>query len=881
MGERLPYKQDVTGSSPVMPILQFFGGIAQLARACGSYPQCRGFKSLFRYFKSRLELKLLSGLFYSEYTLKRTRMSLLIFAVLKCMSYNIISGVHIIMETIKLSIRKIVDLILRCGDIDSGFSDASAMHKGAAIHRKIQKQSGENYQREVSLKLDMQIEGINIAVQGRADGIITELDGAVIIDEIKTTTLSLDRIFTQHEQHLGQGKCYAYMYLQNLENPPEFISVQLTYYQLESEEIRKHKWDFTYDELKRFFYELMDKYGQWLSFERDHKILRDKTIAETAFPFDSYRKGQRELAVASYRTVSAGKKLYAQAPTGIGKTLSVLFPSIKAMGESKAEKLFYLTAKTVTRTVAQDAIKLMMDKGLRIKSITLRAKEKICINEECICTPGHCPYAKGHYDRVNNAIMDLIKNNDLITPDIVEEYARSHHVCPYELALDTAIWCDIIIGDYNHVFDLTVYLKRFFGEEDKDYIFLIDEAHNLAERARDMYTAVLRKGVFGNIKNKLKDKDAASKELRKGMRRINSYLVDFSKECGEQKDHISKEQDMEFSALVTMLSTAMGEWLAAKKNDAHELYNEVLNLYFDITKFLMISEGYDEHYITIKEIRGADVYITLFCIDPSSIIASRLAFGKAAIFFSATLAPLPFYRNILGGDADDFMISLSSPFDASRLLTIAHCGVSTKYKDRESSYIPIVQAIYTAIYQKKGNYLVFFPSYEYLYKVYELFADNYPHVKTLVQQNNMTEDERGEFLAKFDIDNKETLVGFTVLGGIFSEGIDLKGDRLIGAVIISVGIPKISLRQDQIMNYYDIKNGQGYDYAYTYPGMNKVLQAAGRVIRTESDFGVVLLIDSRYRASKYRELLPSYWTNIHLIQKTEELEILVREFSPD
>ncbi|MCL2564468.1 MAG: ATP-dependent DNA helicase [Defluviitaleaceae bacterium] len=782
------------------------------------------------------------------------------------------------METIKIPVRKIIDLIMRCGDIDSGFSDVSAMHKGAAIHRKIQKKAGENYQKEVSLKLRVQIEGINVVVQGRADGIITESNGTVIIDEIKTTTLPLDRIFIQHEQHLGQGKCYAYMYLQTLENPPELISVQLTYYQLESKEIRKHKWDFTIDELSDFFSDLMHKYGEWLRFEKEYKIMRDKAIMEMLFPFESYRKGQRELAVAFYRSIIAGKKLYACAPTGIGKTLSVLFPSIKAIGMGSALKLFYLTAKTVTRTVAEDAMMLMINKGLHIKSITLRAKEKTCINEECICSPSHCPYAKGHYDRVNDAIMDLIKNNDLITPHITEAYAKKHQVCPHELGLDASVWCDLVIGDYNHLFDPTVYLKRFFVDENNDYVFLIDEAHNLLERARDMYTACLNKGSFSSIRNRLKDKDGSSKQLRKAFRNINSYLVNLHKAHGEQKDHVSQVRNVEFSNLVTIASVTMGEWLSVKKNDNHELYKEILNLYFDVAKFIMISEIYDEHYTTIYEIRGADVYITLFCLDPSNVIAQKLAFGKSAILFSATLTPLPFYRGILGGNTDDPMIYLPSPFDGNRLLTVAHLGVSTRYKDRDNSYLPITETIYTAICHKKGNYFVFFPSYEYLHRVYELFCDNYPNVKTLVQQNTMTEDERAEFLADFDKDNQETLVGFAVLGGVFSEGIDLKGDRLIGAIIVSVGIPKISLRQDQIMDYYDKKNGQGYDYAYIYPGMNKVLQAAGRVIRTESDSGVVLLIDSRYRVAKYRGLLPSYWENVRLIQNTGELKILTKDF---
>jgi len=767
-------------------------------------------------------------------------------------------------------------LVLRCGDIDNRFSDSSAMYEGAAAHRKIQREAGENYKKEVPLKLETQIDGIPVIFNGRADGIITEPGGGIIIDEIKTTTLPLEYIYAQYEQHLGQGKCYAHMYLQTLENRPESITVQITYYQLESREIKKYRQSFTGSELNEFFTCLIQKYGLWLKFERDWKITRDESITKTGFPFETYRKGQRELAVAAYRVISTRKKLYASAPTGIGKTLSALFPSIKALGAGKAEKLFYLTAKTITRTVAEDAVRLMAGKGLRFKSITLRAKEKICLNEIFICNPDNCEYAKGHYNRVNNALFDLLQNNDLITPEETGQYAEKHRVCPHEFALDAALWCDLVIGDYNHVFDPVVYLRRFFNDDDRDYVFLIDEAHNLVDRVRDMYTAALRKNAFSRIRNQLKDKDKVSTELRKTLRKVNTYLADIRKELVHQKNRVEEKQDTQFKELVTAVFLAAGEWLAAKKNMRHELNDAALELFFETRMFLMISDFYDEHYTSIIETGGNDVSITLFCIDPSEFITSGLARGKSSVLFSATLIPLPYYREILGGKADDVMLSLPSPFDPARLLTVAHCGISTKYKDREKSYTPIAQTIRAAVSQKKGNYLIFFPSYEYMHKVYDLFCENYPDIKTLLQKNDMTEAGRLEFLARFDGDNPETLAGFAVLGGVFSEGIDLKGDRLTGSVIIGVGIPKITLRHDLIRGYFDCKNGQGYDYAYVYPGMNKILQAAGRVIRTETDSGTVLLIDSRYSTAKYRGLFPEHWTNMKLIRNTGEFEQITK-----
>ena len=787
------------------------------------------------------------------------------------------------MRPIKISVTKIVDMILRCGDIDNRFNDSSAMHKGAIAHRYIQKrqkESGENYNHEVSLKHEIEIDGIPVILQGRADGIITNDDGSFIVDEIKSTTMPLEHIYKQHPQHLTQGKCYAYMYLQTLENPPKTIGVQLTYFHLESEEIQRHKFDFALEDLASFFEGLLSKYAMWLRLEREWKILRDESITKTTFPFEAFRKGQRELAIATYRAISAQKKLYASAPTGIGKTLSTIFPSIKAMAEGKAEKIFYLTAKTITRKAAEDAVRLMAQKGLRFKSITLRAKEKICPNEECICNPEHCPYAKGHYDRVNDALMDMLEH-DIITPDVTLKYAKDHMVCPHELGLDAAVWCDLVAGDYNHVFDPAAYLHRFFGNEkkseEKNYIFLIDEAHNLAERVRSMYSATLRKSAFSYVLNRLKDKNALSKEVRKTLRQVNVYLKEMVKKHEQARSNVEQDMDMDFKALIILFGAAAEQWLASKENSDREIYGEILNLYFETTKFLMISDIYDEHYTYISEISGADIAITLFCLNPSNIIADRLERGKSSILFSATLAPLQYYKEILGGSDEDLIMSLPSPFDPSRLLTIVHSGISTKYHDREASYAPIAEAINVVASGRKGNYMCFFPSYEYMQKVHDLFCENYPGIKTLPQKSGMTEEERIEFLTQFDCSNPETLVGFVVLGGIFSEGIDLKGDRLIGSIIVSVGIPKINLRQDQIRNYFDKKYNRGYDYSYVFPGMNKVLQAAGRVIRTEEDSGIVLLIDSRYATPVYRNLMPRHWEDIHIVRNIEDLEKLIED----
>ena len=784
------------------------------------------------------------------------------------------------MKPFKVSVRKVVEFVLRCGDIDSRYVDGSAMQDGARVHRKIQKTMGEAYQSEVALSLETEAGGIPILLQGRADGVLTGPDGTVTVDEIKATTLSLERLYEQQSTlHLGQAKCYAYMLLASMEEPPDAVTLQLTYYQLETEEIERHTFVVTKEELSAFFHDLMERYSEWIRFERGWKEIRTESAKAVCFPFPAYRKGQRELAKAVYQTVLEKKKLYAQAPTGIGKTLSTIFPSVKAVGEGKTEKIFYLTAKTVTRAVAEDSIRLLAGNGLRFKSVTLRAKNKICFCEEPVCNPDACRYARGHYDRVNDALLELLQNNDLVTPAVVEKYAHKHTVCPYELALDVSLWADMVVCDYNHVFDPVVYLRRFFNNDAGDYVFLIDEAHNLVDRVRDMYTTEVRASAFRQLRKQLKEeKTAPSVQLRKAAGSVIKYLSDVKKALGEKQQSTEKEPDALLGVLLKVFAQAAEEWLAAEKYHLSPLQNEVLELFFQVRGFLDIAELYDERYVTLTEAFGHELVRTLLCLDPSEIIRQKLKLAQASVLFSATLTPLPYYREILGGEEGDYLMALPSPYEQERLLLLAHGGISTKYTDRERSCQPIADLLYAATAQKKGNYMVYFPSYAYLQQVYARFTETYPAVRTLLQEGTMEEAERTLFLEQFDRENPETLLGFCVLGGIFSEGIDLKGERLVGTVIVGVGLPRLSMRQDLIRTYFNQKNGMGYEYAYVYPGMNKVLQAAGRVIRSESDYGMVLLVDSRFHTEAYQRLYPAHWKGMRRIKTTEEAVCLLAKF---
>lgn len=772
---------------------------------------------------------------------------------------------------IKISVRNLIEFVLRSGDLDARFVGTNRILEGTKSHQKVQKTSGEAYNPEVYLSFSMEYQGFLITLDGRADGIFPGDEG-VVIDEIKSTTRPLENIDENYNLlHWAQVKCYAYIYAE--QNNLQSINVQLTYYQLDTEEKKSIRKAFSIGELKEFLYSLIDKYVVWADLTKTWSIKRDASIKELKFPFDSYRKGQRELAVAVYKTLTDEKKLFVQAPTGIGKTISALFPAVKAMGEGHVSKIFYLTAKTITRQVAEEAFSRMRNRGLEFKTITLTAKDKVCFNKEVGCNPEHCEYAKGHFDRVNDAIIDILRNESNLTREIIEEYSKRYRVCPFEFALDLSLWVDCIICDYNYVFDPRVYLKRFFLNSSGDYAFLIDEAHNLVDRAREMFSAELYKSSFLELKKLMKAKDPAVSKLLSG---INSYMVDLRKQCGENGFLVKEQELKDLYQLLKNLIKESEEWLSKSHNS--EGFEELLELYFNSLAFLRIAELYNERYVTFIEARKNELKVKLFCLDPSYLLSEALKRGKAAVLFSATLTPLSYFRDVLGGTDEDYTIRLPSPFDRNNLCLLVADNVSTKYRNRENSYIKLVELIKTLVARKPGNYIVYFPSYKYMNEVYSRFIEEYPGLNTLVQGNSMTEEERESFLAKFQPGSSEILVGFGVLGGIFSEGVDLKGERLIGAVIVGVGLPQISTEQDIIMKYFQDRNEMGYEYAYMFPGMNKVLQAAGRVIRSEEDRGVVLLVDERFTTPAYQNQFPNEWFPYVRIRGTDELERCLGEF---
>lgn len=776
-------------------------------------------------------------------------------------------------QNIRLAVRKLVEFILQSGDIDSRYAPRDRMAEGTRLHRALQKKSmaeHESYQAEVKLSGQFVHDGLTYTLEGRADGIYTD-NGKTVIDEIKTTNMPLEFIDDSSATHWAQAQCYACIYA--LQNDLTEMSIRLTYANYNTDETKYYFRSYTLHKLKDFIDGLLEKYTLWARMSADWQRTRDETITALAFPFPEYRKGQRQLAVAAYRTITGGTKLYAQAPTGTGKTISALFPAVKAMGEGHTSKIFYLTAKTITRQVAEEALEKMRKGGLRLKTLTLTAKEKICFCETAVCRPEVCQYAKGYFDRANDAVYDAITSCDTLTRSVIEEFAEKHTVCPFELSLDLSLWVDCVICDYNYVFDPRAYLRRFFADGAGDYVFLIDEAHNLVDRAREMFSAQLTKTQFYEIKKHFKKTNNA---LDKILNSINKSMIEYRKDCNERGFFVTPDAPEEFIKQIREF-TGICE-LLLKENAQLSENNDFLQLYFDALNFTLMAEFYDERYVTFVQTVGNDVSVRLFCLDPSFLLSEALERGSAAVFFSATLTPLQYFRTILGGQETDKLLALDSPFDSEKLCLLAADRISTTYKNREQSIGKISQMIAGFTDRKTGNYIVYFPSYKYMRDVFSHFAEAYPHINAVMQDTSMTEEAREEFLDRFALDPSETLVAFCVLGGIFSEGIDLKGNRLIGSVIVSVGLPQLSVQQDIIKDYFSIQNGMGFEFAYMYPGMNKVLQAAGRVIRCEADVGAVLLIDERFGRRDYVNLFPRHWQNCRPVRNSETLKTALDAF---
>lgn len=842
------------------------------------------------------------------------------------------------MQELHTSVRNLVEFILRGGDIDnrSGRMITDAMMEGSKIHRKIQRSMGENYQAEVPLALTIEAEEYMLVIEGRADGIAygefpnqnsekeaytqdTFLDRTgkseemVYIDEIKGVYRNVATMEAPVYVHKAQAMCYAYIYA--LQNHLDQIGVQMTYCNLDTEDVKLFQEVFAWDALADWFGNLIAEYRKWADWQIMWRRKRQESIQNLEFPYP-YREGQRKLVGDVYRTIRRGKNLFIQAPTGVGKTISTIFPAVKAVGEELADRIFYLTAKTITATVAKETFGLLREQGYQAKIIQLTAKEKLClcgntaIEQEAAdqdnpypdfpqikleCNPQNCPYAKGHFDRVNDAVFELLQASDLFTREEILAQARKHRVCPFELSLDVATWCDNILCDYNYVFDPNVYLKRFFQDSSKEkYLFLVDEAHNLVDRSREMYSATLYKEDILAVKKIMKPHNQA---IARTLDKCNKAMLDFKREC---ENYSVCESVGVLTFYLMRLVSQMEEFFEKPREFPDK--KTVLDFYFELRNFVNIYDLVDENYVIYDEMQEDGRFmIKLFCVDPSKNLQKCIDKSVSTIFFSATLLPINYYKRLLSTKEDNYAIYAQSTFDETQRLLAFGRDVSTKYTRRgPAEYEKIARYIRAAIRSKKGNYMVFFPSYKMMQDVYDVFVrleresdtrngvavsdeqsiaeESLEESLTIIMQHsNMNEAEREEFLQAFEQEDGGTLVAFCVMGGIFGEGIDLKNDRLIGAVIVGTGLPQISNEREILKQYYDKQGLSGFDYAFRYPGINKVLQAAGRVIRTQEDRGIIVLLDERFLQSDYNALYPREWKN-RIIGNVETVDAEICKF---
>ena len=772
-----------------------------------------------------------------------------------------------------LSVHQLVDFVLRKGDLDDRYFNNVTMAEGVAIHQYYQAKQNENYEAEVSLKTTITIKDYIIDLEGRCDGIIKKNDG-VVIDEIKSYVGELDTFFKNNgDWHLGQAICYAYIYSKqfNLKN----IEIYLTYISQDTKKENIFKYSFTYPELEEKVFSYIFDYLGFLNVLDDLKEKKNKFLENLSFPFNDKRKGQDEFINFAKKTVLNVENNFAVAPTGIGKTMASIYGTLLGCKDKNIDKIFYLTPKNSGFKNAVDAIKILNSKYEGLKAITISSKERMCLSTDRKCNPDNCPFARKYYEKLNKLIIEILINNSIIDEHKLIEYAFKYDICPFEFSLDLSLYIDVIICDYNYVFHPIAHLKRFFENPDKNYkmFLLVDEAHNLVSRSRDMYSQVLGYKNFLEVKkelSKLKNVD-----IRNAIKNLTKYFnlfkkLDFSDIDGKEHDDLVLQTlDVNF---INALKTAHDKYKEYLNN--HPLYsNQLSNQFFiDIFKFLKIYELIDENFkIYIhRDLAKENFEINIFCLDASNFLLDTFYKVQGSLFFSATLTPIEYYKKLILQEKKSDVLLLHSPFKKENLNVMINTSLSLFYKDREKSIFDVINLIQGFVSKKIGNYLIFVPSFEYLFQFKKIFKSN--DANFIYQRKEMNNKEKEDFLSNFVISPKKTTIGVAVLGGSFSEGIDLVDDRLIGVVVIGVGLPSLNFRNNLLLEYFNSINLNGYDYAYLYVGMNHVLQAVGRLIRTETDRGSILLIDKRYAYKKYKTLFPSTFDDYKNIKDVEEIK---------
>jgi len=748
-------------------------------------------------------------------------------------------------RVLEVAARELVAFSLRSGSLHrAGFGATSAV-EGIIGHKKVQRSRGDGYKAEVTVRHTHDYGPFALKISGRIDGLFEGEEPTV--EEIKTTRRAFDDIAeTSRALHLAQGKLYAFMIA--AENDLAAVWVQVTYLNIETNKTKITRERFTRADLTQFFEALVTEYLAWATRLMTWVAERDAVLQSLEFPFP-FRQGQRRFAAEVFRAITARRRLFAQAPTGIGKTLGALYPALKAMGTGRVTKLFYLTAKTVGAGLVANALGVLREHGLKLKSVNLTARDKICF--EAPCDVEECPFAIGYYDRVRGALSALFDEDDWDRATI-EQIGRAHEVCPYELAMDASVFADLVIGDVNYAFDPGARLQRFFEEKGR-YVLLIDEAHNLVDRARAMFSAKLSKVETLRVKRAVKP---VSSEIAKRLEAINRWFLSAAGELERGDERVERAVPVGLLPALQRLGATCEKHLA---EGGEPLPDTLVEYYFEAHRFTRTAGYFDERFRAVSSKGRREVRIELLNLDPAHLLDAVLKRTEAAIFFSATLTPFSYYARLLAGNPETGLLELGSPFPPENLGLFVADWISTAYRHRDESIGDLVALIGTVTTAKAGNYLVYFPSYAYLEKVTAAFTETYPEVETLIQAREMDDAARADFLARFDKANDQTLIGFAVMGGAFGEGIDLIGDRLLGVIVVGVGLPQLCLERDLIKAHFAALGEDGFAVAYQIPGMSRVLQTAGRVIRTEHDRGIVCLVDRRFARPDYRALFPDHW----------------------
>lgn len=780
-------------------------------------------------------------------------------------------------DSIYISARELVEYVSRGGDI--GAKDSRGNKNGGTIvsHKLWQKKPNILDAYEFTTISD----GTKITVYSYPE-CLHKVPNGYSLDYMITVDYPLDLLDNgELEIALKTAVCTGYIMCERLGLTE--IEANVTFYRDGTDEERPFKQLLQLEDLRGNFELFIALFSPFANIIKQKGSQVTKQLASLKFPFEGgAREGQKDFIIDAFRAIKAHKRLVVQAPTGIGKTLASLYPSLKSVGCGDADKIFYFTGKTTTALSALNAIDIMRDQIPDLRSIHISSKDKCCVSfkpgQRRKCEPRYCHVTKAYYEKINVALLDLLENYRTYTKEIIDEVASRYEICSYELSLELSEWCELVVCDYNYLFDLQAYLRRYFEyKPEANFIFLLDEAHNLPDRAREMYSVTLRKSDFVKLQGRYPEDDGYTASCQGILHEFDVYYSLAMTEKMEINDtvcgfYINPQLSDDFIEPYLLFMERCKTIIRKNKDD-----DELNELYLNLKKLRSVCEIYDKRFTMYIEAIGDEVNARIMCLDPSFMLDSCMKKGISSILFSATLTPLEYFSDVLGCEKSN-TLSLKSPFDPQKQCLICINNVSTRYEDRQKSASNVANIIRAMIAGKSGNYIVYFPSYMYLTEVMEIFKEKYPKIPVTAQSRSMSEKAKKDFLDSFDAKKEGTLVGFCVMGGSFSEGIDLRGERLIGAMIVGVGLPTISTELNIIKEYFDKTRENGYAYTYTYPGMNKVLQAAGRVIRSEDERGVVLLVDDRFSSPEYRMIMPEYWGHMKFLNNARDLLDTVTKF---